>query len=117
MPPILDQLEKWDEERWNLLLNAVKSFTTTQDSIPGAISKQLEEINSLVHSANIQTDFQEFVEATDKKNKEESLEFIPYKSKHGEGSLDTSKQEKPVEVATGKDNEPGQKEAKADSEE
>jgi len=82
MPTVVDQLGKWDEERWNLLLGAAKSFVTIQEPIPPVITKQIEELNGIFDSANINDDFKEFVEANSKKDKEEPLEFVAFKSKH-----------------------------------
>eukprot|EP01114_Cavostelium_apophysatum_P008491 TRINITY_DN2101_c0_g1_i1.p1 TRINITY_DN2101_c0_g1~~TRINITY_DN2101_c0_g1_i1.p1 ORF type:complete len:445 (-),score=170.84 TRINITY_DN2101_c0_g1_i1:19-1239(-) len=84
MPPILEQLNQWEQDRWNTLLSVVKSYATIEQLLPPSFEKQSSELQSVIDAANVDADLRELVSGSknDKEKEEEDLEFVQFKSKH-----------------------------------
>jgi hypothetical protein len=104
----IQNIQKWEEERWNTLLTSVKQFksfqvffsflvhfnlspciacissthSVLQEVIPGVLETQTKELSDILDSASIETDLREFLDANKKAAEtEETFEFVAYKSK------------------------------------
>jgi len=97
MPAVLEQFQKWEEDRWNTLLGSVRIFKTLGLAVPPALTDLLgKELNTLIDNAKIDEDFSEFVKATKKDEaKVEVFEYTPIKSKY-----DTEEEPKPKTAET-----------------
>jgi len=83
MPSVLEQLQKWEEDRWNTLLSSVRTYKNLAMTIPPAISDHIgKDLNTLIENAKIDEDFTEFVKATKKDDKPEVIEYTQIKSKY-----------------------------------
>jgi len=82
MPTVFDSIQKWEEERWNTLLQSMRTFRSLQEVVPNVLDQQVKDLASVYANASIEDDFREFIEANKKgAEPEESFEFVPYKSK------------------------------------
>jgi len=83
LPAVLENVQKWDEDRWNTLLASVKQLKTLQDAVPSVIETQNKDLADVYESANIEADIREFIDANKKATEtEETIEFVAYKSKY-----------------------------------
>jgi len=83
MPAVFENVQKWDEDRWNTLLATVRQLRTLQDAIPAVHEVQSKELADVYENANIEADFREFIDANKKASEpEETYEFVAYKSKY-----------------------------------
>jgi len=82
MPAVLELLQSWEQERWNLLIGIVKSYKTIQDSLPGSLEKQASELQSVIDKSNLEEDLKEVIANCKKEKEDEKLEYVQYKSKH-----------------------------------
>jgi len=98
MPSVLENLQKWEEERWNVLLSSVRTFKTIQEAVPVVIDAQTKELVNNYEAADIEADFREFINSNKKEEiplNEDNLEFIQFKSKFGDDE-EEKKEETPV---------------------
>jgi len=95
MPIVLDQLQKWEQDRWNTLLTSIRTFKTIQEAIPPILENYTKEIGTLVEAANIDEDFKEFIDANKKESTVENVEFVAFKSKFTE--IEQAKEQKAKE--------------------
>jgi len=85
MPAVLDQLQKWEEDRWKTLIGSLQTFKSIRSEAPLVIEEQLKELNSLIEASNMGKDFKEFIDANKKEVPATStLEYVPYKSKYAD---------------------------------
>jgi len=83
LPAVLENVQKWDEDRWNTLLASVKQLKTFQDAVPSVIETQNKDFADVYESANIEADIREYIDANKKATEtEETFEFVAYKSKY-----------------------------------
>jgi len=83
MPAVLEQFQKWEEDRWNTLLASVRTYKNLYMAVPGVISDYIgKDLNGLIDNAKIDEDLTEFVKATKKEEKVEVIEYTPIKSKY-----------------------------------
>jgi len=83
MPGVLDDFQKWEEERYSTLLNTLKTIEKLeQQFVPAGITAYATEISEAIKSVNIDADFKESVE-TAKHESElgQPVEFVPSKVK------------------------------------
>jgi len=97
MPIVFENLQTWEEDRWNVLLNSVKSYKVAQEAVPVVIDAQAKELVSNYEAADIEADFREFINSNKKEDipLDDGLEFIAYKSKFAD---EEEKKEEPVIV-------------------
>eukprot|EP01118_Nematostelium_gracile_P009710 TRINITY_DN3276_c0_g1_i1.p1 TRINITY_DN3276_c0_g1~~TRINITY_DN3276_c0_g1_i1.p1 ORF type:complete len:335 (-),score=132.22 TRINITY_DN3276_c0_g1_i1:123-1127(-) len=91
LPTIISSVQKWEEERWNLILASIQNYKNAQENISETYSKNISEINT---EANLSDDFTEYSDVNKKADAEEHLEFVAFKSKFEE---DNKPEEKPTE--------------------
>jgi len=99
MPSVLENLQKWEEERWNVLLSSVRTFKTIQEAVPVVIDTQTKELVNNYEAADIEADFREFINSNKKEEiplTEDNLEFVQFKSKFPDDE-EEKKEETPVE--------------------
>jgi len=85
MPDILEQFQKWDEDHWNTLISAVRSYKSIEEDLPTAIQTQCEEIYEVVEAASIEDDFKEFIAAHKQATENEAeIVYTPFKSRFAE---------------------------------
>jgi chemotaxis protein histidine kinase CheA len=83
MPVVLEQFQKFEEERWNTMLSSVRTYKNLYLALPPAISDYIgKDLNGLIENAKIDEDLTEFVKATKKEEKVEVIEYTPIKSKY-----------------------------------
>lgn len=79
IPTLNQQLQKWEEDRWNTLLGFTKTYSSLQEITPTSISDYVTELKNLVSASKIETDFKETLDQISKDVKEEKpLDFVPY---------------------------------------
>ena len=78
MPPVLELSQKWEEERWNLILNLLRNYKSRQEEVAHIIVTQLTNIIDTISRSSIEEDFKLFVECV-KKEDETTLSFVPFK--------------------------------------
>jgi len=80
MPAVLDAIQKWEEERWNALLQSVRTFTSLQEGVPHVVDDQVKALAAVYGSASIEDDFRDFIEANKTPSEpSEPFEFVPFK--------------------------------------
>eukprot|EP01116_Phalansterium_solitarium_P021397 TRINITY_DN6635_c0_g1_i1.p1 TRINITY_DN6635_c0_g1~~TRINITY_DN6635_c0_g1_i1.p1 ORF type:complete len:358 (+),score=141.95 TRINITY_DN6635_c0_g1_i1:68-1075(+) len=84
LPAVLETFQAWDTDRWNTLLNAVKTFKTLQDATPPVFEKSSTDLTALLEAASLETDLTEFIDATKAGEKDlfAPTEFIKFKGKY-----------------------------------
>jgi len=85
MPVIHEALQKWEEDRWNTLLNSVKMYKLLQEVVPQILDQQAKDLVSNYETADIEADFRDFINANKKDEislTDENVEFIPFKSRY-----------------------------------
>lgn len=82
MPALLEQFQQLEQDRWNTLLGIVKSFKSIQESLPTVIQKEVDELQTVIDSANFENDIAELITSAKKEKDEDKLEFVAFKSKH-----------------------------------
>jgi len=97
MPTIVENLQKWEEERWNTLLASVKALKLAQESVPVLLEQHNKDLITNYEAANIEEDFREFIETNKKPDIDESFEFISFKSKYEDEEEEEEKKQTPVE--------------------
>jgi len=95
MPAIVENLQKWEEDRWNTLLASVKALKLAQESVPVLLEQHNKDLMTNYEAANIEEDFREFIETNKKPDIDETFEFVPFKSKYEEE--EEEKKSTPVE--------------------
>jgi len=81
LPNILEQFQKLETERWNLLVESLKSYNTLQQDLFPSMEDDLINLTKIIEETNIEEDYKDFVEANIKET-ESLLQFVPYKSKY-----------------------------------
>jgi len=82
MPSSLENLQKWEEDRWNTLLSSVKALKLVQEAVPVVLEQQTKDLIINYEGANIEEDFRDFIDANKKPEVEETFEFVAFKSKY-----------------------------------
>jgi len=86
MPVVLESLQKWEEERWNILLNSVKLYKSLQEVVPQILDQQAKDLISHYETADIEGDFRDFINSNKKEEipLDDTVEFVAFKSKYPE---------------------------------
>jgi len=82
MPSVLEQFQKYEEDRWATLLNVVKTFKGFEENLPSSYEKYSKDLETAIDAADMHADFKELVETFKKDKEEEKVEFVQFKSKH-----------------------------------
>jgi len=98
MPQVLEALQVWEEDRWNALLGALKTFRGLAESVPTGIDEQLKDVVTAFDAANIDEDFNEVITSLKKETKDDQvIEVVVFKSKHGDDDQSAPVQEEKQE--------------------
>lgn len=103
MPELMKSFQEWDEDRWNVMIESVKTFKNLQSELPSVIENYVSNIDSKIDSADIEQDVSEFINTAKESSKGsgEPLEYKKYPSKYAdkeeEKKEEPKKEEEPKE--------------------